>query len=276
MILIKSKPVTPGLRHYIKNKNNFLYKKKKFINKLIVPLKRNFGRNNLGKITTRHIEGGHKKKYRIIDFKRNKIDIIGYVKRFEYDPNRSCYIALIFYKDGDKRYIISPKNINLGDKVISINNYNENFLKIGNSLKLVNIPIGYKIHNIEINPGEGGKISRSAGNYSQIVSKDNKYVIIKIKSGEIRKINNQCRATIGEVGNNEHMLKKIGKAGRKRWMGVRPTVRGTAMNPVDHPHGGGEGRNFGRHPVTPWGKNCKGMKTRNNKKTNKYIIKRRK
>ncbi|BBA84690.1 50S ribosomal protein L2 [endosymbiont of Euscepes postfasciatus] len=271
--IIKYKPTSPGIRHLRRLKNNFLFKGKNKNKKMIFPIKKTGGRNNQGKITVRHIGGGHKRKYRIIDFKRNKDNIFAKVIRLEYDPNRSCNIALIVYSDGIKKYILLPKNLNIGDKIISGSKVD---IKIGNCMEIKNIPIGTNIHNIEMLPKKGGKISRSAGSYSQLLSKDKKYSIIKLKSGEIRKILSSCRATIGEVGNEKMFLQSLGKAGANRWRGTRPTVRGTAMNPVDHPHGGGEGKNFGKHPVTPLGIKTKGKKTRKNKRTNKFIIKKRK
>ncbi|BBA85262.1 50S ribosomal protein L2 [endosymbiont of Sipalinus gigas] len=272
MIKIKKlKPTSPGIRHLVYIKNNELSKKKP-IKKLVIKLNKTGGRNNYGRITTRHIGGRHKRKYRLIDFKRDKDNILGTVNRIEYDPNRSSNIALIIYRDGIKKYILCPKGLKIGDKIQS---GISSSINSGNSMILKNIPVGYKIHNIELNPGQGGKISRSAGSYSQIISKDNKYVFIKLKSGEIRKILESCRATIGEVGNSEHMLIKLGKAGKNRRKGIRPTVRGTAMNPVDHPHGGGEGKNFGKHPVSPWGLSSKGKRTRRNKRTDKFIVKKR-
>ena len=233
------------------------------------------GRNNQGRITVRHQGGGEKRKYRIIDFKRNKFDIVGTVATIEYDPNRSANIALINYVDGEKRYIIAPKGLKVGMKVVSGENVD---IKVGNALPLMNIPEGTMVHNIELKPGKGGEIARSAGASAQILGKEDKYVLIRLASGEVRKVLGTCMATIGEVGNEDYSLVKIGKAGRKRHMGVRPTVRGSVMNPNDHPHGGGEGRApIGRKgPVTPWGKPALGQKTRKNKKSsNKLIVRRR-
>lgn len=272
MAIIKTKPTSPGRRHLVKIVNPDLYKGKPEAS-LLAPIKKTGGRNNNGRITTRHIGGGHKRHYRLIDFKRNKIDIEGRVERLEYDPNRSANIALIVYADGEKRYILAPKGLKAGDKVIAGANAE---IKVGNALPMMAIPVGTTIHNVEMKPGKGGQIARSAGAYAQIIARESTYVTLRVRSGEIRKILAECFATIGEVGNSEHMLKEFGKAGAKRWLGVRPTVRGTAMNPVDHPHGGGEGRNFGKHPVTPWGVPTKGKKTRNNKRTDKYIVRRRK
>ncbi len=272
MIVVKYNPTSPGRRHRVKILNSFLYKGKPY-SSLLMKKKKSGGRNNLGRITVRHIGGGCKRKYRVIDFKRNKDNISAVVERIEYDPNRSSYIALILYRDGVRKYIIYPKNLNIGDKIISGLNVS---IKLGNCLPLTNIPIGSVIHNVELIPGKGGQISRSAGSYCQLLVRENKYVILRLRSGELRKISIFCRATLGEVGNSEHMLRMLGKAGVSRLLGIRPTVRGTAMNPVDHPHGGGEGRNFGKHPVTPWGFKTKGKKTRLNKRTDKYIVQYRK
>ncbi|MDD3999937.1 MAG: 50S ribosomal protein L2 [Bacilli bacterium] len=241
---------------------------------LLEPLKKKGGRNNLGKITVRHQGGGNKRKYRIIDFKRNKDGIVGRVATIEYDPNRSAFIALINYADGEKRYILAPKGLKVGQEIMSGDGSD---IKIGNALELIKIPVGTFIHNIELNPGHGGQLVRSAGTSAQILSREDKYVIIRLASGEVRKINSNCRATIGEVGNSDHELVNIGKAGRTRKLGVRPTVRGSAMNPNDHPHGGGEGRSpIGRKaPMTPWGKIAMGVKTRNPKKKSSNLIVRR-
>ncbi|WP_406618043.1 50S ribosomal protein L2 [Mycoplasmopsis lipophila] len=245
---------------------------------LLVQLKYNAGRNNQGKITVRHHGGRVKRYYRLVDFKRNKDNIPAIVKTIEYDPNRSANISLVVYADGEKRYILTPKGIQVGQKIIS---GNETDILLGNSLPLANIPEGTFVHNIEMQPGAGGIIARSAGTSAQILGKDEdgKYVVLKLKSGETRRILSHCRATIGEVGNEEHLLVNIGKAGRNRYLGVRPTVRGSVMNPVDHPHGGGEGKQpIGRKaPLTPWGKKALGVKTRKTKKSsNKLIIRRRK
>ena len=242
---------------------------------LVVTVKKNAGRNNQGKITVRHQGGGVKRKYRIIDFKRNKLDVPGTVSAIEYDPNRTANIALISYKDGEKRYIIAPNGLKVGDKIISSENAD---IKVGNSLPLMNIPVGTVIHNIEMRPLKGGQLCRSAGSSAQILGREGNYVLIRLTSGETRKILGICKATIGEVGNLDKELVKLGKAGRKRHMGIRPTVRGSVMNPNDHPHGGGEGRApIGRSgPMTPWGKPALGMKTRKNRKTStKFIVKRR-
>jgi large subunit ribosomal protein L2 len=242
---------------------------------LVVKLDKNSGRNNQGKITVRHQGGGVKRKYRVIDFKRDKFDIPGTVTAIEYDPNRSANIALITYQDGEKRYIIAPLNISVGDTIVSGENVD---IKIGNALPIMNIPVGSMIHNVELRPGKGGEIARSAGGSAQILGREGKYVLVRLKSGEMRNILGTCRATIGEVGNTDYELVNLGKAGRKRHMGIRPTVRGSVMNPNDHPHGGGEGRApVGRkQPMTPWGKPALGLKTRKNKKAStKLIVKRR-
>ena len=243
---------------------------------LLVTLKKNGGRNNSGRITVRHRGGGAKRKYRIIDFKRDKDNVEGTVASIEYDPNRSSNIALIKYADGEKRYIIAPKGLKVGMKIESGENAD---IKVGNSLPIGNIPEGTLVHNIELKPGKGGQIARSAGNSAQILGREGKYTLIRLSSGEVRKVLNTCRATIGEVGNEDHELVSLGKAGRKRHMGIRPTVRGSVMNPNDHSHGGGEGRApIGRKaPVTPWGKPALGLKTRGTKKaSDKLIVRRRK
>lgn len=241
---------------------------------LLEPLHKKAGRNNSGKVTVRHQGGGAKRKYRVIDFKRNKDDILGKVATIEYDPNRSANIALIHYIDGEKRYIIAPKDIKVGEMVESGEKVD---IKIGNAMPIMNIPVGTVVHNIELSPGKGGQIARSAGTSAQILGREDKYVLMRLSSGEVRKILGTCRATIGEVGNESHELVTIGKAGRKRHMGVRPTVRGSAMNPVDHPHGGGEGRApIGRKsPMSPWGKPARGIKTRDAKKASNDLIVRR-
>jgi len=232
------------------------------------------GRNNLGRITSRHKGAGHKNKYRMVDFYRKKDDVTAIVERIEYDPNRSAYVALIKYEDGIINYIIAPNKINIGDKIVSGRNKEIN---IGNCMPLSDIPAGTNIHNVELTPNGGGKLVRSAGSAAQISGVDDNYCIIKLGSGEIRKIINTARATIGVVSNSDHQNIKIGKAGRNRWKGIRPQTRGVAMNPVDHPHGGGEGKTAGgRHPVSPWGQSAKGLKTRSNKRTNKFIISRKK
>ncbi|ACA31749.1 50S ribosomal protein L2 [Histophilus somni] len=271
MAIVKCKPTSAGRRHVVKIVNPELHKGKPYA-PLLGTKSKTGGRNNLGRITTRHIGGGHKQHYRVIDFKRNKLDIPAVVERLEYDPNRSANIALVLYKDGERRYILAPKGLSAGDQIQSGINAP---IKIGNSLPMRNIPVGSTVHNVELKPGKGGQIARSAGAYVQIIAREGNYVTLRLRSGEMRKVLSECVATIGEVGNSEHMLRVLGKAGANRWRGVRPTVRGTAMNPVDHPHGGGEGRNFGKHPVTPWGVQTKGKKTRHNKRTDKYIVRRR-
>jgi large subunit ribosomal protein L2 len=275
MALIKYKPTTPGLRHMTK----FDYAEittDKPEKSLLTKLNKKSGRNNQGKITVRHHGGGAKRQYRLIDFKRNKDVIPGKVATIEYDPNRSANIALIFYADGEKKYIIAPKGLKVG---MFIESGPKADIKIGNALPLMSIPVGTVIHNIELYPGKGGQLVRSAGTSAQILGRETKYVLVRLTSGEVRRILGVCRATIGEVGNEFHELVNIGKAGRTRHKGVRPTVRGSVMNPVDHPHGGGEGRQpIGRkNPVTPWGKPALGLKTRSrNKASNRLIVRRKK
>jgi large subunit ribosomal protein L2 len=240
---------------------------------LLKPIKKTGGRNHSGKITTRHIGGGHKRRLRIIDFKRNKFEITGKVAGIEYDPNRSANIALIHYVDGEKRYILAPLGVKAGDTVIA-SMKPDTEIKEGNALPLKYIPLGTFVHNIEMKPGKGGQMARSAGSYAQIVAKEGEYGHLRLPSGGVRLVNLSCMATIGQVGNIDHENITIGKAGKPRWLGTRPTVRGTAMNPVDHPLGGGEGRSKGgRHPCSPWGQLAKGKKTRKNKRTDKFIIK---
>ena len=273
MAIRNYKPTTPGRRGMSTLTNEEITKSTPE-KSLTVTLKKNSGRNNQGKITVRHQGGGVKRKYRLIDFKRDKKDITGVVASIEYDPNRTANIALINYMDGEKRYIIAPKNLKVGDKVISGENVD---IKVGNALPIMNIPVGTVIHNIELRPGKGAALARSAGTSAQILGREGKYVMIRLSSGEQRKVLGTCMATIGVVGNEDASLVKLGKAGRKRHMGIRPTVRGSVMNPNDHPHGGGEGRApVGRKaPLTPWGKPALGYKTRNNKKTDKFIVRRR-
>jgi large subunit ribosomal protein L2 len=242
---------------------------------LVNPAKRTGGRNNAGRITTRHIGGGHKRKYRIIDFRRDKLEVPGKVASIEYDPNRSANIALIDYVDGEKRYILAPAALRVGDTVVA-SRKGDTEIKEGNTLPLKLIPLGTFVHNVEMKPGKGGQMARSAGSYAQIVAKEGDYGHLRVPSGEVKLINLSCTATIGQVGNIDHENVDWGKAGRSRWRGVRPTVRGTAMNPVDHPLGGGEGRTKGgRHPCSPWGQLAKGLKTRKNKRTDKFIVKKR-
>ncbi len=272
MSLHKSKPTSAGRRFQVAVKTPGLHKGKPFSG-LLAKKSKNGGRNNTGRITVRHQGGGHKQRYRIIDFKRDKDGIPGEVERMEYDPNRSAHIALIKYMDGERRYILAPKGIKIGTKIIS---GDEAPIKSGNALTLKSIPVGTLVHNIEMKPGKGGQLIRSAGGTAQVAAREGAYVSIRLRSGETRKIHVDCKATIGEIGHGEHNLRKIGKAGAMRWRGVRPTVRGVAMNPVDHPHGGGEGRTSGgRHPSTPWGVPTKGYKTRKNQRTNNLIIRRR-
>ncbi len=242
---------------------------------LLAKTKKTGGRNNSGKITTRHIGGGHKKRFRIVDFRRNKIDIPGKVFSIEYDPNRSANIALIHYADGEKRYIIAPLGVRVGETILS-SDKPDTEIKEGNCLPLRLIPLGTFVHNVELKPGKGGQLARGAGSYAQLVAKEGGYGHVRLPSGSVRLVNLVCRATIGQVGNIDHENITVGKAGKPRWLGVRPTVRGTAMNPVDHPLGGGEGRSKGgRHPCSPWGQLSKGLKTRKNKRTQKFIIKQR-
>ena len=272
MAIKKHNPTSPARRYYTTASFEQVTKTEPE-KSLLAPVKKTGGRNFHGKITVRHIGGGNRKKYRIIDFKRNKDNVPATVAGIEYDPNRSSYIALLHYADGEKRYILAPKGLTDGDVVESGENVE---IKVGNSLPLANIPTGLIVHNIELQPKKGGQIARSAGGSARIMAKEGKYAILKMPSGEMRKVNLACRATVGQVGNLEHELISIGKAGRTRHMGVRPTVRGSVMNPNDHPHGGGEGKSpVGRKsPMTPWGKPALGKKTRNNKKTDKLIIKR--
>jgi len=270
----KYKPTSPGVR--FRSNDDFADVTTRTPEKsLLAPLNKKGGRNNNGRITVRHQGGGHKKKYRIIDFKRNKEGIPATVKTIEYDPNRSARIALIAYADGEKSYIIAPIGIKVGDTILSGAGAD---IKPGNSMALKDMPVGTVIHNIELRPGKGGQLARSAGTYSQLLSKEGEYCHVRLPSGEIRLIKAECKATVGQISNPTHENIKIGKAGRSRWKGIRPTVRGVAMNPIDHPHGGGEGRTSGgRHPVSPWGMPTKGYKTRKkNKPSNKYIISKRK
>ncbi len=272
MALKKYNPVTASQRGLVRTDRSALWKGDP-VKQLTVGLRKTGGRNNLGRITSRHIGGGHKKLYRLIDFKRNKFDIAGTVERIEYDPNRTAFIALIKYEDGQLSYILAPAKLKEGDQVMSGQNVE---IKIGNALPLKNIPTGSVIHNIEMKPGKGGQIARSAGASANLVGKDSGYAQIKLSSGEIRLILLECFATIGELSNADKKNINIGKAGRNRWLGNRPHVRGVAMNPIDHPHGGGEGKTSGgRHPVTPWGKPTKGKKTRKNKLTSQFILKRK-
>ena len=272
MALIKAKPTSPGRRFVVSVKTPGLYAGKPF-GPLVEKKTKTGGRNNAGRITTRHIGGGHKQRYRLIDFKRIKDGINAVVERLEYDPNRSAHILLLKYQDGERRYIIAPKGIAEGDVLRSGDDAG---IKSGNCLPLRNIPVGTVVHCVELKPGKGAQLARSAGTSAQYVARDAGYVTLRLRSGEMRKVLENCRAVIGEVGNGEHNLRSLGKAGAKRWRGVRPTVRGVAMNPVDHPHGGGEGRTSGgRHPVSPWGTPAKGYKTRSNKRTDRLIVRKR-
>ncbi|WNC69036.1 50S ribosomal protein L2 [Thalassotalea nanhaiensis] len=272
MAIVKCKPTSPGRRHVVKVVNSELHKGKPYA-PLLEKNSKSGGRNNTGRITVRHVGGGHKHHYRVIDFKRNKDGIPAKVERLEYDPNRSANIALVLYADGERKYILAPKGVSAGD---TIQSGVDAPIKAGNTLPLRNVPLGSVIHAIELKPGKGAQIARSAGTYAQLVAKDGQYVTLRLRSGEMRKFLADCRATLGEIGNAEHMLRSLGKAGATRWRGVRPTVRGVAMNPVDHPHGGGEGKTSGgRHPVSPWGVPTKGYKTRKNKRTDKFIVRRR-
>ena len=272
MSLHKAKPTPAGRRFQIAVKTPGLYKGKP-LSKLLDKKSKTGGRNNSGRITVRHHGGGHKQRYRIIDFKRDKHGVEGQIERIEYDPNRSGHIALVKYIDGERRYILAPKGIKIGSPIISGDDVP---IKSGNASPLKSIPVGTLIHNIELKPGKGGQLVRSAGGSAQLIAREGSYASIRLRSGEVRKIHVDCIATIGEVGHGEHNLRKLGKAGAKRWRGVRPSVRGVAMNPVDHPHGGGEGRSSGgRHPVSPWGTPTKGYKTRANKRTDSMIVRRR-
>ena len=272
MAIVKRKPTSPGRRFVVNVVNDELHKGAPHA-PLLEKKSKNGGRNNNGRITTRHIGGGHKQHYRKIDFKRIKDGIVAEVERLEYDPNRTAHIALLKYSDGERRYIIAPKGVKAGDHVQSGERAP---IKLGNTLPLRNIPVGSVVHCIELKPGKGAQMARSAGASVQLVAREGQYATLRLRSGEMRKVLSECRATLGEVSNSEHSLRKLGKAGAARWRGVRPTVRGVAMNPVDHPHGGGEGRTSGgRHPVSPWGTPTKGYKTRKNKRTDNLIVRRR-
>ena len=272
MPVVKSKPTSAGRRHQVKVVNKELHKGSPYA-PLLEKKSKTGGRNNAGRITTRHIGGGHKHHYRVIDFKRMKDGIPAKVERLEYDPNRTAHIALVLYADGERRYILAPKGVSAGDVLYS---GSAAPIKAGNCLPVRNIPVGAVNHAIELKPGKGAQLARSAGASVQLVAREGQYATIRLRSGEMRKVPVDCRATLGEVSNSEHSLQKLGKAGAARWRGVRPTVRGVAMNPVDHPHGGGEGRTSGgRHPVSPWGMPTKGYKTRKNKRTDGFIVRRR-
>ncbi|MEQ9463333.1 MAG: 50S ribosomal protein L2 [Haliea sp.] len=272
MAVLTSKPTSPGRRHVVRVTSEDLHKGAPYA-PLLEKQTRNGGRNNNGRITTRHVGGGHKQHYRVIDFKRSKDGIPAKVERIEYDPNRTAHIALLLFADGERRYIIAPKGVKSGD---TLQSGPAAPIKVGNCLPLRNIPVGSVIHAVEMKPGKGAQLARSAGASIQLVAREGQYATLRLRSGEMRKVLSDCRATMGEVSNSEHSLRKLGKAGATRWRGVRPTVRGVAMNPVDHPHGGGEGRTSGgRHPVSPWGTPTKGYKTRSNKRTDGLIVRRR-
>ncbi|EAQ63046.1 50S ribosomal protein L2 [Marinomonas sp. MED121] len=272
MAVVKCKPTSAGRRHVVKVVGENLHKGAPYA-PLLSKKSKSGGRNNNGRITTRHVGGGHKQHYRMVDFRRNKDGIPAVVERLEYDPNRSANIALVLYADGERRYIIASKGMVAGT---TVSNGADAPIKPGNNLPLQNIPVGSVVHCIELKPGKGAQVARSAGASAQLVAREGRYVTLRLRSGEMRKVLTECRATLGEVSNSEHSLRVLGKAGASRWRGVRPTVRGAAMNPVDHPHGGGEGRSSGgRHPVSPWGMPTKGYKTRSNKRTDKLIVRRR-
>ncbi|MDZ7923923.1 MAG: 50S ribosomal protein L2 [Marinagarivorans sp.] len=272
MAIVKRKPTSPGRRFVISVVNPHLHKGAPYA-PLLEKKSKSGGRNNNGRITVRHVGGGHKQHYRMVDFRRNKDAIPAKVERIEYDPNRTAHIALICFADGERRYIIAPKGLMAGDLVQSGDSAP---IKVGNTLPLRNIPLGSVVHCVELKPGKGAQIARSAGTSAQLVAREGAYATVRLRSGEMRKVPVDCRATLGEVSNSEHSLRSLGKAGAKRWRGIRPTVRGVAMNPVDHPMGGGEGRTSGgRHPVSPWGTPTKGYKTRSNKRTDNMIVRRR-
>jgi len=269
MAIVKTKPTSPGRRHVVQVKSEGLHKGDPFA-PLVAKKSKTGGRNNNGHVTNRHRGGGHKQRYRVIDFKRDKDGVPGVVERLEYDPNRTAHIALIKYADGERRYIIAPAGVSAGDKISS---GIEAPIAVGNCMPLRNIPVGSTVHCIELKIGKGAQIARSAGAAVQLVAREGDYATLRLRSGEMRKVHSDCRATLGSASNSEHNLRKLGKAGASRWRGVRPTVRGVVMNPVDHPHGGGEGRTSGgRHPVSPWGTPTKGYKTRSNKRTDKFIV----
>jgi len=272
MAIVKSKPTSPGRRFVVRVQSPELHKGAPY-KPLLDAQKRNGGRNNNGRITVRHVGGGHKQHYRVIDFKRDKDGIPGKVERLEYDPNRTAHIALVLYADGERRYVIAAKGMAEGTVLFS---GPAAPIKVGNALPLRNVPVGSTVHCVELKPGKGAQLARSAGAGVQLVAREGQYATLRLRSGETRRVLAECRATLGEVSNSEHSLRKLGKAGATRWRGVRPTVRGVAMNPVDHPHGGGEGRTSGgRHPVSPWGTPTKGYKTRSNKRTDSMIVRRR-
>jgi len=272
MALKSFKGVTPSRRHLVLVERSDLYKGGP-VKELTEGLNKTGGRNNQGRITSRRMGGGHKRRYRFIDFKRNKFDVAATVERLEYDPNRTAFIALIKYEDGEQSYILAPQRLQVGDTIISGEKVD---IKPGNAMPLKNMPVGTVVHNIELNPGRGGQVARSAGCYAQLIGKDAGYAQLRLSSGELRLVRGECMASVGAVSNADKQNENLGKAGRNRWLGVRPSVRGVVMNPVDHPLGGGEGRTSGgRHPVTPWGKCTKGKKTRHNKKTDVFIMRSR-
>jgi large subunit ribosomal protein L2 len=273
MPLIQMKPTSPGQRHVVRVVTPGLYKGEPYA-PLLEKKSSTGGRNNNGHMTTRHKGGGHKRQYRLVDFKRAKDGIPAKVERLEYDPNRSAHLALVLFADGERRYIIAPRGVAVGD---TLQNGAESPIRAGNCLPIRNIPVGSTIHCIELRPGKGAQLARSAGAAVQLVAREGQYATIRLRSGEMRKVLSECRATLGEVSNADHNLRQYGKAGAKRWKGIRPTVRGVVMNPVDHPHGGGEGKSGqgNPHPVTPWGQQTKGLKTRNNKRTQKFIVRAR-
>ena len=272
MALKQYRPITPSLRQLVIVDRSELWKGKP-VKSLTEGLTKSGGRNNTGRVTARRMGGGHKRTYRLVDFKRRKFDVPATVERLEYDPNRTAFIALIKYEDGTLSYILAPQRLKVGDTVVSGEKVD---VKPGNAMPLRNIPVGSVVHNVELKPGKGGQLARSAGTYLQLVGRDGGYAQLKLPSGELRMVRGECMATLGAVSNPDQMNTNKGKAGRNRWLGVRPSVRGVAMNPIDHPHGGGEGRTSGgRHPVTPWGKPTKGKKTRHNKKTDGLILRRR-
>ena len=272
MAVVKAKPTSPGRRFQVRVVSDGLHKGEP-VKGLVEKKSKTGGRNNAGRITTRHRGGGHKQRYRTVDFKRDKDGIPATIERIEYDPNRTANLALLKYADGERRYVIAPRGAKAGDPIMS---GTQSPIKPGNTLSLRNIPVGTVVHCVELKPGKGAQIGRSAGAAIQLVAREGAHATLRLRSGEMRKVLSECRATIGEVGNVEHNLRKLGKAGAKRWRGVKPTVRGVAMNPIDHPHGGGEGRTSGgRHPVSPWGMPTKGFKTRKNKRTDNMIVRRR-
>ncbi|WP_319530328.1 50S ribosomal protein L2 [uncultured Cohaesibacter sp.] len=273
MALKTFKPTSPGTRQLVIVDRSDLWKGKP-VKTLTEGLTKSGGRNNAGRVTARRRGGGHKRSYRIIDFKRRKFDVVGTVERLEYDPNRTAFIALVTYEDGEQAYILAPQRLRAGDKVVSASKAAD--IKPGNAMPLAYMPVGTIIHNVEMKPGKGGQIARSAGAYAQLVGRDHGYAIVRLNSGETRLVHGTCMASVGAVSNPEHSNINLGKAGRNRWLGKRPEVRGVVMNPVDHPHGGGEGRTSGgRHPVSPWGKPTKGKRTRSNKSTDKFIVRSR-